>query len=384
MAIFDKKVPILKLDYSDEDINFILNGVEQVLRSGFLTMSDRVVEFEHAFAKFCDVKYAVGTNSGTSSLEIIMRALDVNQGTVVMPSNTFMATPLSAIKAGAKVIFTECDPHTLQMDPIDLEKKIRPDTKAVILVHIGGIISPQLAQIKELCDSKNIPLIEDAAHAHGSEISKQKAGSIGIAGSFSFYPTKVLSTAEGGMITTNNRAIFQKAKILREHGKQNHNLNVHTEIGDNWRYSEIHAVLGLQQMKKVKQILDKRREIALIYDQKLENFDLLKKMHIPSNINSSYYKYITFLPEVFDRARVKSLLKDNYGIELPGEVYSHPCHSQPVFHNHPDLIQNDKDDIFPNTENVCNTQLCLPIYPGLKSEEINYVVDSIKNVLKNY
>ena len=310
--------------------------------------------------------------------------LDVDQGTVVMPSNTYMATPLSAIKAGAKVIFTEAEPHTLQMDPIDLEKKIRPDTKAVILVHIGGVISPQLSQIKELCDSKNIPLIEDAAHAHGSEISEQKAGSIGIAGSFSFYPTKVLSTAEGGMITTNNRTIFQKAKILREHGKQNHSLNVHTEIGDNWRYSEIHAVLGLQQMKKVKQILDRRREIALIYDKKLENFDLLKKMHIPSNINSSYYKYITFLPEVFERPKVKSLLKENYGIELPGEVYSHPCHSQPVFQNHPNLIQNDKDDIFPITENICNTQLCLPIYPGLKSEEINYVIDSIKNVLKNY
>ena len=384
MAIFDRKVPILKLDYSDEDIKFILNGIEQVLKSGFLTMNDRVEEFEHAFAKFCGVKYAVGTNSGTSSLEIIMRAIDVSQGTVVMPSNTYMATPLSAIKAGAKVIFTDCNSHTLQMDLVDLEKKIRADTKAVILVHIGGIISPQLDQIKELCDSKNIPLIEDAAHAHGSEIFKQKAGSLGIAGSFSFYPTKILSTAEGGMITTNNHAIFQKAKILREHGKQNHSLNVHTEIGDNWRYSEIHAVLGLQQMKKVKQILRRRREIASIYDEKLEKFDLLKKIYLPSNINSSYYKYITFLPEVFDRSKVKSLLKDKHGIELPGEVYSHPCHSQPVFDVHPSLIENDKDDIFPITENVCKTQLCLPIYPSLKSEELNYIVDSIKNVLKTY
>ncbi len=173
MVTFDKKVPILKLDFSDEDINFILNGIEQVLRSGFLTMSERVIEFERAFAKFCGVKYAVGTNSGTSSLEIIMRVIDVGQGTVVMPSNTYMATPLSAIKAGAKVIFTDCDPHTLQMDPNDLKKKIRQDTKAVILVHIGGFISPHINQIKEICDSKNIPLIEDAAHAHGSEIYKQ-------------------------------------------------------------------------------------------------------------------------------------------------------------------------------------------------------------------
>ena len=117
------KIPILKLDYSEEDINFVLKGIEQVLRSGFLTMSDRVSEFEQAFAEFCGVKYAVGTNSGTSSLEIALRIINVEGGTVVMPSNTYMATPLAAIKAGAKVIFTDCDANTLQMDPLDLVKK---------------------------------------------------------------------------------------------------------------------------------------------------------------------------------------------------------------------------------------------------------------------
>ena len=384
MGKLKKKIPILKLDYSKEDINFILKGIEKVLKSGFLTMSDRVLEFEKAFSEFCNVKYAIGTSSGTSSLEIIMRVIDVSQGTVVMPSNTYMATPLSAIKAGAKVIFTDCNPNTLQMDPNDLKKKIRQDTKAVILVHIGGIISPEIDQIKEICDSKNIPLIEDAAHAHGSELLGKKAGSFGIAGSFSFYPTKVLNTAEGGMITTNNYEVYQRAKIFREHGKQNHAENVHVEIGDNWRYSEIHAVLGLQQMKKVNNILSQRRKIASLYDKKLTNLDYLTRLKLPSYVNPSYYKYITFLPKIFDRSKVKSLLKQNYGIELPGEVYSHPCHSQPVFHKYKNYVVNPKDDKFPSTENVCKTQLCLPVYPGLKSEEIKYIVDSIITVLDNY
>ena len=110
MATFKKKIPILKLNYSKKDINFILEGIEQVLKSGYLTMSDRVLEFEKAFSEFCNVKYAIGTSSGTSSLEIIMRIIGVDQGTVVMPSNTYMATPLAAIKAGAKVIFTDCNP----------------------------------------------------------------------------------------------------------------------------------------------------------------------------------------------------------------------------------------------------------------------------------
>ena len=383
MVTSSVKIPILKLDHTEEDINYILEGIEKVLRSGFLTMNDRVKEFEHIFAKFCGVKYAVGTNSGTSSLEIIMRSIGVAGGTVVMPSNTYMATPLSAIKAGARVVFTDCDPNTLQMDLSDLKKKIRGDTKAVILVHVGGVISPDINEILELCESKKIPLIEDAAHAHGSEILDRKAGSLGFAGSFSFYPTKILTSAEGGMITTNSLELYQRAKVFREHGKENHNFNVHTEIGDNWRYSEIHAVLGLQQMKKVKEILRSRRRIARIYDQKLEGFNLLNKMKIPSFMKSAYYKYITFLPFGISREEVKNILNKSYGIKLPGEVYSHACHSQPVFKKHPECVANEADDVFPVTEKINDTQLCLPLYPGLKTFEQEYIVDSLKKTLTN-
>ena len=245
------KIPILKLPYTEEDIDYIKEEIEKILRSGTITMGSRVQTFEEQFASFCGVKYALATNSGTSSLEIILRTINVDKKTVVMPSNTYMATPLAAIKAGGKVIFTECERDNLQMSPEDLKRKIQEDTKAVVIVHIGGIISPKIEEILNICSDYNVPLVEDAAHAHGAKYDNVKAGNIGIAGSFSFYPTKILTTAEGGMITTNDENIYQNAIVLREHGKSSLNPNLHIEIGDNWRFSEIHAALGLQQMKKL-------------------------------------------------------------------------------------------------------------------------------------
>jgi len=375
------KVPLLRISYSEKDINFILSEIKGVLKSGYLTMSKKVKLFESSFAKFCNTKYALGTNSGTSVLEIILRCIDVKNGTVIMPSNTYMATPLAAIKAGAKVIFTECERDNLQMDPKDLEKKIRKDTKAIILVHIGGIISPKLDEIIKICKKHNIPLIEDAAHAHGATFKNKKAGELGLAAGFSFYPTKVFTTAEGGMLTTNNEEIYKKALVLREHGKADHKFNIHTEIGDNWRFSEIHAVLGLQQMKRAKFILNERRRLAKLYDDLLEGFNKIEKIKIPDYISSSYYKYIVFLPENNDRGKIKETMKKKYGVSLTGEVYSNPCHSQPVFKKYPEYLGNYKNDKFPVTEYVCKNHICLPLYPGLKDEEAEYTVNCLKKFL---
>jgi dTDP-4-amino-4,6-dideoxygalactose transaminase len=414
-------------------------------------MSDRVAEFEGMFAKFCGTKYALGTNSGTSSIEIPLRAIDVDGGTVVMPSNTYMATPLAAIKAGARVIFVDCDKNNLQMDPVDLERKIRKDTRAVVLVHIGGIISPDIEKIMEICRKRGIPLIEDAAHAHGAEfysqssvVSRQssvienqrsvgrrqmgdgrwentgvrgnptvteknsrkehlssnvknrpiandrrpttgdfwkRAGSFGLAGSFSFYPTKVFTTAEGGMMVTDSEEIYRKGIVLREHGKADHGFNVHTEIGDNWRYSEIHAVLGIQQMKKADYLIGERRRLAALYDSLLEDIDEVRPLEIPTYVKSSYYKYIVFPDEGISRDSLKKEMKDRFGVMLTGEVYADPCHSQPVFKKYPKYIANNRNDKFPQTDYACRHHVCLPLYPGLTDKEVKYVVDSLKKTL---
>ncbi len=379
------RIPLIRIQYSQEDITFIKNAVEDVLRSGYLTMADNVAAFEKQFAAYCGTNYAVGTNSGTSALEIILRAIGVEQGVVVMPSNTYMATPLAAIKAGAGVLFTECERDTLQMCPRDLENKLRKyaqaDIKAGILVHIGGIISPRLNELLAICADNGLPLIEDAAHAHGATYKNIKAGNLAAAGAFSFYPTKVLTTAEGGMITTNDETIFNTAICLREHGKADAKFNIHTHIGDNWRFSELHAVLGLQQMKKADAILERRRALAALYDDLLQDTDAVQRVIIPADIASAYYKYILFLPPQVDRQPLKDRLREEFGVELPGEVYSHPCHSQPVFKTHPQKLANLSSDRFPVTDDVCRRHICLPLYPGLTDEEVEYVVHCLKAVL---
>ena len=375
------KIPILRLDYTEEEIKSIQEGIKAVLKSGYLTMGERVAEFEKAFAVFTGAKYAIATNSGTSSLEIILRSIGVAGKTVIVPSNTMMASPAAVVHAGGRVIFVDCERENLQLDPKDLKRKLRGDTKAVMLVHIGGIISPAFYEIKEICDKNGVVLIEDAAHAHGATIDGKQAGTLGLAGSFSFYPTKVIVTAEGGMITTNNEDIYRKSISLRDHGRTPDDPNNHVEIGYNWRFSELHAVLGIQQMKKAKKILEERRKIAGWYDSKLEGTKGIKKVKIPANVKSSYYKYIVFLDDNIDREMIKKTLKDKYSMSLTGEVYSHPCHSQPAFKKYPGTVANDPADTFPQTEYVARKHICLPIYPGLTEAEVDYIVDSLKKVL---
>lgn len=378
------RIPILRIPFTDEDISFVQRGIGEVLKSGQLAMGKYVAEFERRFAEFVGTKYAIGVNSGTSALEICLRAMDVRNSSVIVPTNTFMATATSVIHAGGRVIFSDVIKEDLCMDPEDLNEKIQKNTKAVILVHIGGIISSQLKVIQEICEDHNLFLIEDAAHAHGSTISGNKAGSLGIAGAFSFYPTKVITCGEGGMITTDNEKLHEKALILRDHGKPDHRFNKHTEFGYNWRLSEIHAVIGLEQMNKIDWILSERKRVARTYDEKLRNVEGIEPIRIPPNVKSSYYKYIVYLNEGVDRNYVKDKMKNEYGVELTGEVYADPCHSQPVFKKYPGMILNEESDKFPGAEYVCNKHLCLPLYPGLTEEEVSYVAESLKSVIDLY
>jgi len=376
-----KKVPGIRFNYSDEDIAFVQNGIEEILRSGYFTMGEKVAEFERQFAEFVDVEYAIAVNNGTSALEVCLRALRVEGKSVIIPTNTFMATPLAAIHAGAKIIFVDVMPDNLSIDPEDLKRKIRKDTIGVIPVHIGGIISTYWDDIIKICNNNNLFVLEDAAHAHGASFNGKMAGSLGIAGSFSFYPTKIINTAEGGMITTNEKFIYKLALQLREHGKEDPRYYVHTELGSNWRFSELHALLGLQQMKKVSWILAARQHHAELYNRYLKDIKGINILSIPENLVCSYYKYIVYLDKIYDRDKIKSILKNKFGVSLPSEVYPNLCHTQPVFKKYPDLILNDPNDEFPGAEYISNHQICLPIYPDLKDEELKYVVDCLKKVI---
>ncbi len=376
------KIPIIKIPFSEKEIADIKAGVEKVLRSGMLTLGENVAQFEEKFAGFCGVKYAVAVNSCTAALIMALKAVEVENYTVIIPSNTYMATAIAAYYAGAKIILVDCNKETLQMDFNDMRQKVRDDTKAVILVHIGGAISPEYGKITKFCKSNKISLIEDAAHAHGSTINGKTAGSLGDAAAFSFFPTKVLTTGEGGMLTTNSKEIYEKAKSLRVHAKVAGNPYIHDDFSANWAMSEFQAVVGVSQMKKARAIVKERQTIAARYDKLLEKVDGVRKLNIPDNIKSSYYKYIVFLDAVVDRGKFKARMKEVYGVSLTGEVYEYPCHIQPVFKKYREVLAGNGG--FPNTEQISKSHICLPLYLGLKSSEVKYVVDSLKDNINHF
>ena len=377
------KVAGFDLRYPKEEVEMITAGFEQILKAGFISMGRNVAEFERQWAEYCGVKYALGTSNGTCSVEMILRAIDVRGATVIVPSHTFIATAVAAVHAGARVIFVDCQRENFQMDPADLRRKIRPDTKAVILVHMSGIISPHLEEIQRICEEHGISLIEDAAHAHGATINGRKAGALGRAGSFSFFSTKVLTTGEGGMITTNDEELYKRASALRDHGRFGEEPNLHHDFGYNWRPGEFNAVLGLAQMRRVDEILSRRRHIARSYDEKLRARRILgiKLIQIPQRINSSYYKYVVYLEPPLQRDKLKQKLKEEYGVTLGGDLYNRPCHPQPLFDLRPETVVRYPGESFPETDYVVAHHICLPLYFDLSDEEIEYVAHSLNEAV---
>ncbi|MDR1044063.1 MAG: DegT/DnrJ/EryC1/StrS family aminotransferase [Candidatus Adiutrix sp.] len=374
------KVPILKIPFDEDDADFISGELRRMLLDGRLTMDGRCREFEEAFARFCGAPLALGCASGTAALEMICRAIKVAGGSVAVPANTFMATALAPLAAGGRIILVDVDPIYFQMDPEDLARKMRADTRAVILVHLGGFISPAWRRIKAIAENNGACLIEDAAHAHGAEFKAQRAGSLGTAGAFSFYPTKVLTCAEGGMITTADSELHDKLAAMRQHGQRKPGSNLHHEFGLNYRLSEIHALLGLAMMKKAGWILARRRRAAGIYDRLLADSHLTVVIPPPGQ-SPAYYKYMALLPEGLNRDRFKRLMKEEHQISLTGEVYSRPLHWQPFWAEHPEGLAAPSGPL-PVSEMVAERQICLPIYPDISDEALEYVAEKILSTLK--
>lgn len=370
------QVPAAKIYFPEEDKKEILTKVEEVLATGQLTLGKYDREFEEEFAQYVGTKYALTVNSGTSALEIILRALEVEGYSVIVPTNTFFATPASVLHAGGKIIFADVT-ENLCLDPTSLEMNITEDTKGLIIVHIGGLVPPQIKKIQHICDDRGIFLIEDAAHAHGSITKGKMAGSFGQAAAFSFYPTKVITSGEGGMITTNDERIYSRALVFRDQGKASFYGNVHTELGYNWRMSEVHAIIGLSQFHRLGEFIENRRKVAAIYDKGLVGWEKVIPLKIPPQVESNYYKYVALLDKDLDRTTIKKELRHKYKVSLSGEVYALPCHLQPIFKNSGRYREGD----YPVAEDLCKRMICLPISAVMTEAEAEYVIDSLRKVV---
>ncbi len=370
------QIPAARIVFPDEDRTELLKKIDGILQTGQLTLGPYTREFEEKFSQQAGTKYAVAVNSGTSALEIILRSLDITDGSVVVPTNTFFATAAAVVHAGSRVIFADIN-DDLCIDPESVRNSIKKDTRAVIAVHIGGVISPDIREIQRICRENDIYLIEDAAHAHESTLDGEKAGSFGIAAAFSFYPTKVMTSGEGGMIITNSEDVYQRAQVFRDQGKAGFLGNIHTEMGYNWRMSEIHAVIGLSQLNNLDSFIENRRMAAAVYDEELKSIEQIEPLVLPDGVFSNYYKYVAFLPEGTDRTSLKKAMREKYQVGLSGEVYELPCHLQPVFKD----MYGFKGGEFPVAEDLCNRQICLPVFAGMTEEQARYVISSLKEVL---
>ena len=377
------KVPTTRPYFSEEDIQGISSEVCSILRSGRLILGPYTEQFEEQFREYCGVKHAIAVNSCTSALEITMRYFNVKEKEVIVPTNTFIATSNAVIYSGGTPILVDIKPDTLCVDPDELVNKISEKTKGVIVVHLAGLPCPDINKIKIICQEKGLFMIEDAAHAHGAMIDGRKAGSIGNAGCFSFYPTKDLTTCTGGMITTNDDKLADYAISLRHHGVAKDigisgDLNRIINLGNDWLMDEISALLGLYQLRALEFNVIRRNEIAKKYAEALAKIKEVKLFVVPDNIRHSYYKYPIILSESINKRKIVEKMKNDFGITL-GSAYDPPCHLQPVYQR----LFGFKRGMFPVAESILDRVWCLPMYRQITDEEINFVLQSLKETLLN-
>ena len=334
-----------------------------VLRSGYIAQGSKVKEFEDKFAEYCGVKYGIGVSSGTSALITALMASGINSGEVITSSFSFIASANSILMTGAKPVFADIDEETFNIDIESLKEKINNNTKAIMPVHLFGQ-SCDMKAIMEIAEDKNLIVIEDCCQSHGASINDKKVGSFGI-GCFSFYPTKNMTTAEGGMITTNNENINEMARMIRHHGSKE--IYKHDILGYNFRMTDIEGAIGVEQIKKLEKFIKKRIKNAKYLSKNLDN------LKIPKSRKGYRHVYNIYSVKT-DKNRDEIVRKiREEGVEA-GIYYPLPIYKQNIYRE-----LGYKDEL-KNVENVCKEIFSLPVLPDLKKEELKKIVEVVNSI----
>lgn len=374
-ATASQPIPPAKPYFPKADIEEMKVHVERILNSGMLTLGEYTKQFEQMFAASANVRHAIAVNSGTSALEIALRTQKLKHGDeVIVPTNTFAATAAAVIFAGGKPVITDISSTSLTIDAELVKRAITKRTKGVMAVHIGGLVCPEISEMREICDDHGIFLIEDAAHAHGSRIDGRSAGSFGVCGAFSFYPTKVITSGEGGIITTGSADLAATAAVLRDQGKESFSGNNIVMVGYNWRIPEICAALGVLQLKRLAEFIAHRNSIAKMYDKALDQIGI-ERIVTPPNALNNYYKYTFFLPKGIDRGKFKTMCKQR-GVGYSGEVYWPPLHLQPAYR---EFVSNNAH--FDAIEEWGRRMVNPPIFSQMTPEQAEEVLEVTRDVL---
>jgi|SRR3989344_6091147 len=369
------KVPYINLgkQFENQEIE-LTEEFKRVMSEGNFILRDDVKKFEQNIAEFLNVKYVVGVNSGTDAIFLALKSAGIKNGDeVITVSHTFHATIASIINSGAKPVLVDID-EDFNINPNRIEKAITPKTKAIIPVHLNGRVC-SMEKISEIAEKYNLIIIEDACQSFGSEFKGKKSGTFGLCGCFSCHPLKTLSCpGDGGFITTNNDKIAEELRIIRDHGQKTTEQGKEIiTYGYSSRLDNLHAALLNIKFKKINEFINKRRQIAEIYSNALSSLPLI----LPSSPNQEEDYFDTYNSYVIRTDYQKQLIEflKNNGIE----VFSH--FGEP-FHKNPNFSELNKLNL-PTQEMICRQIVSLPIYPELTEEQIDYVLEKIKEFFED-
>ena len=370
-----KNIPFHKPYITEEEINEVIDS----LRSGWLTMGPKTVEFERKFKEYIfggEEGFAISFNSCTSALHLALKAIGLSEGDeVILPTNTFIATAEVVAYFNAIPVPCDIDEETHNIDVKKIEKLITKKTKAIIPVHFGG--QPcDMDEILQLARAYNLKVIEDAAHALPAWYKGKKIGTIGDITCFSFYATKTLATGEGGMITTKNEEYAKKVKINRLHGIDRDAWDRYTlkgswyyevvENGYKYNTTDINSALGLAQLRKLEWMNEKRKQISQRYTEAFKGTNIITPVLKPDR-ESSWHLYVI---KVNNRDElIENLKKDGVGTS----VHFIPVHKHPYYR----ARYGYKDEDFPVANSIYERSVSLPIYPSLSEEEVDYIIENV-------
>ena len=370
------EIPLFDIGFNEKE----MIAVQKVLSSGWLTMGEQTEMFEREFADFINVKHAIAVSNCTAALHLANLALGIGENDEVLcPSLSFVAGSNSIVYTGAKPVFADItDLSDFNISPVDIEKKVSARTKAIQIVHYAG--NPcDMDHIMEIARKHGLSVIEDCAHAPGSEYNGRKCGAIGDIGCFSFFSNKNMTTAEGGMITTNSDGLAEKIKLMRSHGMTAMTLDRHkgrafsydvVELGYNYRIDEMRSAIGIVQLEKLEDNNIRRREIDQVYRERLDDVRCVEVPFKMKGGSSSHHIFPVLLDKKVNRQEFMEFLKSN-GIQ--SSIHYPPIHLFDYYR----CNFGHHEGMLSITEEVAEREVTLPLYPSMSDKDVHHVCDVI-------
>mgnify|MGYP003587570120 CR=1 FL=1 len=369
------KVPLSRPWVTKEDIE----AVGEVLMTPNLSLGPKLVDFENMLAKVAQRKYAVAVNSGTSALHLIVKSLGIKEGDEVITTPfSFIASSNSILFENAKPVFVDIRSDTYNIDPDLIEMSITDKTKAILAVDVFGQPA-DWDEISEIAKKYHLKLIEDSAESIGSEYRGMKAGSFGDAAIFGFYPNKQITTGEGGVVVTDREDVYKLSKSMRNQGRGEVDTWLeHMRLGYNYRIADINCALGISQLQRLDEIIEKRSQLANLYYEKLKDIEEVVTPYIaPTTTKMSWFVYVVLLNKKFNRVQRDAVIEKLAALGVESREYFSVIHLQPFYRGKFGFKKGD----FPIAESISERTIALPFYTMMNEEEVDYVVDSLKKVL---